>query len=336
MGAALLMYVGVGLAFSAVVFACSFFVDSVFRVHVSGALELGAVLAWAYPFMLLIGQQLSQGAGRLHVYSAGALLAQILVLGLIGGWLVLEKHHNLTVTTAFMLRSAAMAIAVLFMVLWMRPVLRNARSHVRGVVADTRAFGLSMYTGRVLSIATYNMDVLMLGAFADPRLVGFYTLAGSITALIATGAGGVGSALFPRMARTGTLGSGWLLLVLVGGLAATLGMVLLARPFIDTVFSSRYAGAAPLVLPLGLAAVVRGVTTIYNSFLTARGQGRELRNAGLALTGSNLILNLLLIPRFKATGAAWASVGALLVNLLVHVVYAYRPLTVAAHPVEAA
>ena len=48
-----------------------------------------------------------------------------------------------------MLRSVAMAIAVLVMVRWMRPVLRNARSHAREVVADTRAFGLSMYSARL-------------------------------------------------------------------------------------------------------------------------------------------------------------------------------------------
>jgi O-antigen/teichoic acid export membrane protein len=48
--------------------------------------------------------------------------------------------------------------------------------------------------------------------------------------------------------------------------------------------------------------------------------GRELRNAGLVLTMSNVVLNVALIPPFGGTGAAWASFVALLANFGAHVV----------------
>jgi O-antigen/teichoic acid export membrane protein len=78
-----------------------------------------------------------------------------------------------------------------------------------------------------------------------------------------------------------------------------------------------------LVLPLALAAAVRGVTSLYNMYLGANARGRELRNVGSLLAGSNLALNFALIPTFGATGAAWASFGALIVNFAGHVFY-YR------------
>jgi O-antigen/teichoic acid export membrane protein len=68
---------------------------------------------------------------------------------------------------------------------------------------------------------------------------------------------------------------------------------------------------------------VRGVTGIYNTYLSARAYGRELRSANITLTASNVVLNLTLIPPFGAQGAAWASLVALIVNLAAHVYY-YR------------
>jgi O-antigen/teichoic acid export membrane protein len=85
-------------------------------------------------------------------------------------------------------------------------------------------------------------------------------------------------------------------------------------------------GAAALVLPLALAQCVRGVTTIYNTFLSAHGRGVELRNAGLVLTLSNLVFNFALIPSFGASGAAWASLLALVANFIAHVVFYRRSL----------
>jgi O-antigen/teichoic acid export membrane protein len=94
----------------------------------------------------------------------------------------------------------------------------------------------------------------------------------------------------------------------------------LAYPIIPLLFGDRYRAAIGLVLPLACAEGVRGVTSMYNSFLSARGRGKELRNAALILTSTNVALNFALIPTFGAKGAAWASLGALVANYAAHVV----------------
>jgi O-antigen/teichoic acid export membrane protein len=96
-----------------------------------------------------------------------------------------------------------------------------------------------------------------------------------------------------------------------------------APPVVHAVFGSSYAAVAALAVPLALAQAVRGATSIYNSFLSAQARGRELRNAGLVLTISNLVLNFALIPPYGAMGAAWASLLALVANLVAHIV-SYR------------
>jgi O-antigen/teichoic acid export membrane protein len=71
------------------------------------------------------------------------------------------------------------------------------------------------------------------------------------------------------------------------------------------------------------AQVVRSVTGLYNNFLSAKGLGKEMRNTGLVLTVSNIVLNFALIPSYGAMGAAWASLLALVANYLGYLYY-YR------------
>lgn len=98
----------------------------------------------------------------------------------------------------------------------------------------------------------------------------------------------------------------------------------MAGEFIRIAFSHKYTAAAALVAPLALAQTVRGITSVYNTFLAAHGGGRQLRNAGFVLAASNVVLNFALIPPYGAMGAAWASFAALCVNLAAHIFSYHR------------
>jgi O-antigen/teichoic acid export membrane protein len=194
----------------------------------------------------------------------------------------------------------------------------GARIYVREILRDARRFGLNMYAGRVLSMGTYNMDALMLGAFAGARQVGYYAIAGSIATATGLPMNGMTAALFPRMTRKRELADRWLLTAAGTSIVVLVVAVGLAGPVIRMVFSDRYAPAIALVGPLVLAQGIRSVTSVYNGFLAAQGRGRELRNAAFVLTASNVVLNFALIPPYGAMGAAWASVAALVANLFAH------------------
>jgi O-antigen/teichoic acid export membrane protein len=172
-------------------------------------------------------------------------------------------------------------------------------------------------------VGTYNMDVLMLAAWASARQVGLYALAGALAGTIGLPVYGMANALYPRMARASALRRHWVGAAWVSGLTLALVVWLLAKPFIRVVFSADYLTSTRYLVPLLLAAVVRSVTRVYNNFLAAHGLGKEMRNAGLILAGSNIALNFALIPKYGAMGAAWASLVALLANYLAYVYY-YR------------
>lgn len=324
LGAAFMAFLPIGIAFSMAIFGLSYAVDAGFHADAGHALRVMAPLAFAYPF-LQITFQLSQGVDRLHLSSITMVVAQAVFVVFI--LVAVGALASLSVSLALVLRAFAFLLASAVFVIWIRPVFSHTKKWIRALIRETRAYGFSAYIGRVLGIGTYNVDALMLAAFTDARTVGFYILAGTIAYASGLPIIGMASALFVRMKDENEIARRWIVAAWTVGIAAVLLAWSLAHPFIEIVFSPRYLPAAALVLPLALAQLVRGVTTVYNTYLSAHAKGRELRNAAGVLTASNVILNLALIPPFGAMGAAWASFFALVLNLVAHIAYYRRSLS---------
>jgi O-antigen/teichoic acid export membrane protein len=318
-GTALLVYLPVGAAFSATIYVLSFVVDSWFNVDAGNALRLSALPAIAFPSVLVV-QRLAQGTDRLHVASVGTVLAQLLLVGALA---LAVGLSSLTTSSGLALRSFTLLLAMVASALWLRPLFGHLRRWVPELVKEARAWGLQAYVGRITSIGTYNMDVLMLGIWASPDAVGFYVLAASLAMASGLPVMAMATAAFAQMAREPAIPRRWIVIATVVGAVCAVTAWLLADPVIRLFFSDRYVAAAALVLPLALGEFVRGVTTLFNNFLSAHRRGREMRDAGLILTASNLVFNFALIPPFGASGAAWASLLALTVNLVGYVVF-YR------------
>ena len=319
-GASFSLFIPVGIAFSAITFGLSFVVDDIFHVQAKEALQIVAPLGFVYAFSQA-GDQLCQGADKLHIASISYLVGQCsFVVALVA---LLATGTDFDVALALLLRSFSLAVAMFRMVAWLRPVFRHVRERARSLIAEARSWGFQVYVGRILSVGTYNMDVLMLAAFTDAKSVGFYVLAGSIATLVGLPVEGLGAALFPRMTARRELDRRWLAAAWAVGIGGVVVVALASPLAVDLVFGDRYGPVAGLAVPLALAQAVRGATTIYNKFLAAQARGRELRNAGIVLTVSNVVLNFALIPPYGAMGAAWASLFALLANLAAHIV-SYR------------
>lgn len=319
-GAALVVYVPVGLGFNIAVFGSSFGVDEVFSVHSAGALRAAAPLAFAYPFSL-VALLLCQGVDRLHLFSMATPLGNAAFAGFLAAALVLGTRLN--ATSALVVSSAALVVGFVPLVLLMRPVVHGVVRYARTFIREARAYGFQVYVGRVLALGTYQMDVLMLGAMTSSRTVGLYVLAGAIANVIGVPSAGIGNALFDRLSRSGEIAKRWLVMSWAIGGVGVAAVWLLTGPFLGAVFPASYSSASTYVVPLALAAALRGTTTVYNTYLSAHGLGRDLRNAAYVLTVSNVALNLALIPLFGGLGAAWASAAALLANLIAHMMF-YR------------
>ncbi|MCX8056982.1 MAG: polysaccharide biosynthesis C-terminal domain-containing protein, partial [Ignavibacteria bacterium] len=81
-------------------------------------------------------------------------------------------------------------------------------------------------------------------------------------------------------------------------------------------FSKKYSEAIPLILPMVIANFFMGAFQPYNFFLTAKGKGNYILRIATSFSIYTILLNILLIPQYKAMGAAIATLISILLNFL--------------------
>ena len=99
---------------------------------------------------------------------------------------------------------------------------------------------------------------------------------------------------------------------LLVGLPAAAGVALVARPLSEVLIGQELRTAAASVTPwIALSALLFGLTAYY--FGQAFTLGKKTRRLLIAMAipaGLNVILNLILVPRFGRMGAAWATAAS--------------------------
>ncbi len=170
------------------------------------------------------------------------------------------------------------------------------------VLASTDRFLLAVYMDEAAvgayhasySIANRTLDVLFLwlGSAGQPALV------------MALERGGLDRLKVAAREQLSTF--------LLIGLPAAAGVALVSRPLAEVLIGEELRTAAASVTPwIALSALLFGLTAYY--FGQAFTLGKKTRRLLIAMAipaGMNVVLNLILVPRFGLMGAAWATAAS--------------------------
>ncbi|MDR3512795.1 MAG: lipopolysaccharide biosynthesis protein [Caulobacteraceae bacterium] len=184
------------------------------------------------------------------------------------------------------------------------------------------AYGVPVSLSLILSLALATTDRFLLAAYLNETSVGVYHagyslanrtldvmfiwlgMAGGPAAIAALERGG--KAALHETAREQAR------LMIALALPAAVGLALVARPLADVMIGERLrAGAAEVTPWIAASAFLAGITTYYfhTAFTLARRTGLLL--AAMAIpAASNVVLCLVLIPRFGLQGALWATLAS--------------------------
>ena len=183
---------------------------------------------------------------------------------------------------------------------------------------------LPLGMANLLNQAFHNLDTVLLGAMSTAAEVGRYTSAYKILFLILGAYWLVISSLYPKLSRAKggpharRLLFRTLLLVAAAGAALTVGIGVFAPVILRVVYGSNL-GAIGLLRVLVFAIPMDFCVALLSTVLVSRGYDRVILASAGSAAALNIILNLFLIPRFQALGAAiatLASYGYLLAFLL--------------------
>jgi O-antigen/teichoic acid export membrane protein len=106
--------------------------------------------------------------------------------------------------------------------------------------------------------------------------------------------------------------------------AAALGLALPIREVIRVISAQDFHAASRIVPIVALAYIFQGLMYYFQTGILIQKKSSYLGVMGLAGAATDLLLNFLLIPRYSAMGAAWATVSSFFVMSLLAYVFSQR------------
>ena len=187
------------------------------------------------------------------------------------------------------------------------------------LAAEVVAYGTRAQVGGVVTLLNLRLDFALLGAMAGPAVLGTYAVASKYAELLRLPGTALTWVCYPKMAGEGperaAQRASSLLLPALGLVAgATLPFLLLAGPVTRLLYGEQFTASVVPAQVLVVGMVLSGAAGVASGYLYGRGRpGLNSLGLGVGLVVT-LLLDLALIPRFGALGAAAASTAAYLVG----------------------
>lgn len=102
--------------------------------------------------------------------------------------------------------------------------------------------------------------------------------------------------------------------LLVASVCAFVPLGVFATDFLATIYGSKYAAGGPVLAVLAVGFAVKNVLSVHNSILKAVGRSKILSFNSAIAAITNVLLNLVLIPRMGLLGAAIATTASFLIR----------------------
>ncbi len=265
-------------------------------------------------------------------------IAWILVMGAIGSrsvaWAVLGGAASHAVMAPLVRRHLSVAGGRLQMVGGGEPGCGEPEvAEVSTTYRSALRTGLPANVGELLSLASFRVDLVVVGALLSREEVGIYAVALALAELLWLVPDGVTKVLLPHVAEnhdrrdTGRLVG--VTLVLAGAFASILFVV--SEAVIPVVFGTAFAGARAPLAPLLAGALATGAWKMLSADLVARGWSGV--RAASALTGLvvMIVADLVLVPRYGLVGAGAGSALGYLASAA-HVSVVWRRLAETGRP----
>jgi O-antigen/teichoic acid export membrane protein len=280
---------------------------------------------------LLTARGLLQGLQRFD-FEALIVVSDRVMLLILGGAVLWAGYGVYGLAAAFVASRLLMLGAVQILLRRVVTTVRPAFDRVMWRDIQTAALPLGFF---MITLNTYTyVDTVILGLMRTDAEVGWYAASYRVYEGLTYAPSILAAVLTPRLSYlfthdraahrallTRSLLASAALGVVLGG-----GAVLAAGPIIAFLFGSRYAAAAlPLQILAGGALFVFATWILHAAAISTNLDRRLLITTAVGL-GANIVLNVALIPQYGINGAAWATVLAEALTVLLLLVQLERRL----------
>jgi O-antigen/teichoic acid export membrane protein len=272
----------------------------------SYALLLAALVSVPFAMTVLYANSVLVLQGRVEMVNRAVLAAGVVQLAVLAA-LGLDGRLSVAAVVWIWTLYNALPLAILVPALTLR--LREAD---RRVARQMLTYGLRYHIGFAALFLLLRLDVLLLNALSSETVVGLYSVAvmvGELAWIVtnATAQVALAQQAEAELSESANVTLSATRLSVLLSAVAVVGMCVTAPVLMPLLYGSAFSGSVPVLLALAPGIFAFGATRQINAHLVRL--DRPLVSSGVALvaTVGNVVLCLLMIPRWGAVGCALAS-----------------------------
>jgi O-antigen/teichoic acid export membrane protein len=217
-------------------------------------------------------------------------------------------------------------IVALYIIFKINPSFMNLKDRVQEIFHYNKTFGLNVYFGSLFAVGFSQLTGILISYFGtDNSGVGYYSLAVTIAAPLAFIPNVIATTHYKDFSTSNRVSKKLLKITLAISFTALLGAILLVGPFVKIFYGLEFVSVIKLTYIVSFGILLNGLGDFFNRFLGSHGEGRALRNSAFIVGLSVLSLNVVLIPLYGETGAAFTTLFAGLIYFVCMYIY-YRKL----------
>lgn len=306
-----------GGIFLVVTVIASFLLDPIFQTNVGALVLLAAPLVIAFPMQEII-IALCRGSNHITFLSLMTVLPRIAYLLVLG---VLFFASSITLEISVLTLLITMIVSILPALFFFKPKFQQMKEEWSLLKKEIREYGKEMYSGRIIDGLTNGVDRMLITFFHGVAPVGLYSIAQMMLMPVSMFSRSMGTSAYKRFTETREISKKILLSNYLWCIGSGIALMLACEILIPAFFTDKYASALEVLPYVAIGSMLVGMNIPYNSFLSAQRQGRSIKIMSVTTSSVNLLLNLLLIPRYSMHGAAIAFIASYGLNLAMNLSY---------------
>lgn len=228
---------------------------------------------------------------------------------------IIYKYTGASSSKMILLQWGVFTLISFFVIVSTKPSFINLRPIFKELAEENKQYGIHLYVGSLVMVATNYLAGITLGAFNTDNIeVGFYTLALTITSPLATLPAIIGTTYFKQFATEPRIPRKVLLFSVSITLLSCVVFILVIRPLVNFLYTTDYAQVGIYASWLAVGYCVHGLGDMINRFLGSHGRGKEIRNSSI-LNGIIKILGYTVLVYYFNT------IGAVITTIICSFVY---------------
>jgi O-antigen/teichoic acid export membrane protein len=182
-----------------------------------------------------------------------------------------------------------------------------------GYFKESLRYGYKAHFSNILSFINYRADIFLIGMFLNPQAVGIYGVAVGIAEKLWVVSQAISTVLFPKVAsidddiEKNRLTSYIARNILVFSLFTGLVFYLAGKFIIVLMYGKEYVESAYVLYFLLPGIIFFSVDRILSNDLAGRGMPQLNMYTSLFTVISNIVLNIILIPKYGIAGSAFST-----------------------------